>query len=92
MKQVIVTLLAQKPSELSRFLKSYYEKEIIYEEGAYSWSCYFDKPKETVSLLSALMDNNDSFQIQPILSLDKNTTFRVTDKNIEDLIKILIWI
>ena len=92
MKQVVVTLLAKKPSELSRFLKSYYEKEIIHEEGAYSWSCYFDKPKETIPLLSTLMDNDDHFQIEPILSLDKDTAIKVTNKNLEDLIKILIWI
>lgn len=92
MKQVIVTLLAQKPSELSRFLKSYYEKEIIYEEGAYSWSCYFDKPKETLSLLSCLIDNIEEFQIESLLSLDKATTIKITPENMEDIMRLFVWI
>lgn len=92
MKNVMVTLLAQKPNELSRFLKSFYHKEIIHEEGAYSWSCYFESPKETLNLLSTLMDNQEDYQIELLLSLGKYAAIKVTSDNIEDIMKLFVWI
>lgn len=92
MKHVIVTLLAQKPSEISRFLEKYYDKEVIIEEGAFRWSCFFNSPKESISLLSTLTDNHEKYQIELLLTIDKVATLKVTEENIEDLIKLFVWI
>ena len=35
MNDIIVTLLAEKPCELNRFLSSYYNKDMQIEEGAF---------------------------------------------------------
>ncbi|MBQ9279948.1 MAG: hypothetical protein IJ215_02730 [Clostridia bacterium] len=92
MKKVLVTLLAQKPSELSRFLKSYYQKEVIMEEGAFSWSCFYESPSESLNILSAIIDNAEDYQIEPLLIIDKVATLKVTNENLEDLIKLFVWI
>ena len=92
MKKVLVTLLAKKPCELSNFLKSYYEKEIIIEEGAFSWSCFFERPSESLNILSSIIDNSDKYSIEPILTINKETTLKVNDNNFNDIVKLFIWI
>ena len=91
MKNVVITLLAQKPEELSRFLKSYYQEEIIMEEGAFRWSCYFANLRDCMSLLATVVDNSDKFRIEPLLTLDKTTTLKITTENINDIIRLFIW-
>lgn len=90
MKDVIVTLLSQKPCELGYFLNSYYGKEIINEEGSFKWSCYYDTPCQSIELISALIDNEDTYKIETYLTLSKDVTIKVTCENIEQLIRILV--
>lgn len=92
MRNVSVTLLAQKPCELGRFLNSYYNKSIINDECSFKWSCFFERPIDTVNLLSTLNDNDENFSINAIVSISKDTSIRVTNENLEDLIKIFTWI
>ena len=83
MKNVMVTLLAKKPCELS---------QIRSEECSFKWSCFFERPIDTVNLLSTLADNNEKFNIDAIVSIDKDSTIHITDENIDELIKIFLWI
>lgn len=92
MRNVSVTLLAQKPCELARFLNSYYNKSIINDECSFKWSCFFERPIDTVNLLSTLNDNDENFSINAIVSISKDTSICVTNENLEDLIKIFTWI
>lgn len=92
MKNVIVTLLAEKPCELSRFLNSYFNNQIINDECSFKWSCFFERPIDTVNLLSTLVDNNEKFNIDAIVSINKDSTIHITDENIDELIKVFLWI
>lgn len=90
MNNIMVTLLSEKPAELSRFLKSFYNKEIITDETSFKWSCYYSSPIESIILLSVLMENNDDYKIEALISLDNSVTIKITEDNINDIIKILI--
>lgn len=90
MKNVLVTLLAEKPCELSRFLKSYYRRNIIIDETAFKWSVFCNSPAETISIISTLMDNDDAFKITAFLTLEKAATIKVTNENIEELIRLFL--
>ena len=92
MKKVIVTLLAKKPDEIGRFLNKYYEKEIINEEGAFSWSCFFNTPSETLDILSTLIDNSEKYQIETLLVIGNVAPLKITENNLEDIIKLFVWI
>lgn len=91
MKNVVVTLLSKKPSELSRFLNSYYGAKIINEEGSFKWTIFYNSPAECIGILSTMIDNIDTYQIEVLLTLNKVTTIKITDENINDLIKIFIF-
>lgn len=90
MKNVMVTLISQKPDELSKFLNCFYNKNIIYDNNAFKWSCFFDNTAETIDLVSTLVDNNEKFNIESIVSLNKNISIKVTQENVEALIKLFI--
>lgn len=87
MKNAVVTLLAEKPCELSRFLKNFYNKDIIIDDTSFKWSCYYDSPIDTMNLLSTLMDNYEDYKIEAFLSLNKITNIKITEENINELIK-----
>lgn len=92
MKNVTVTLLAKKPSELGRFLNTYFQKDIIYQEGAFGWSCFYNTPAETIGIISTLIDNSEKYNIEVILNLNKVGMIKVTEKNIESIIKLFLFL
>lgn len=91
MRNIVVTLLSEKPSEISRFLKKYYEKDIIIEEGAFKWSCFYDRPLDTINIISTLIDNNDSYKIDAILTLNRLGSIKITDDNLNEIIRMFLW-
>lgn len=90
MRDVVVTLLSQKPCEISDFLKLYFSKEIIIDECAFKWSCFYNRPYETIEILSTLIDNNDKFKIETILTLNKVATIKITDENINEIVRLFL--
>lgn len=92
MKNVMVTLLAKKPCELSKFLNSYFNAQIINDDCSFKWSCFFERPVETINLLSTLADNNEKFNIDAMISINKDSSIHITDENINELIKVFLWI
>ncbi len=92
MKNVMVTLLAKKPCELSRFLNSYFNTQIISDECSFKWSCFFERPVDTINLLSTLADNKEEFNIDAIVSISKDSIIHITNENIDELIKVFLWI
>lgn len=91
MRNIVVTLLSEKPSEISRFLKKFYNKDIIIEEGAFKWSCFYDRPLDTINIISTLIDNSDSYKIEAMLTLNKVATIKITDDNLNELIRLFLW-
>ena len=91
MKNVIITLLSQKPSELNNFLSRYFDEEINVAEEAFMWSCIYEEPLASVNLISTLIDNNEKFKIEALISIEHLDSIKVSEENIEDLIKLMYF-
>ena len=91
MNDIIVTLLAEKPCELNKFLSAYYSKDMEINDGAFRWSCVFKKPLDSICILATLIDNIEDYKIEALISIDKYDNIRVSEDNINDLVKLLYW-
>ena len=92
MKDVIVTLLAQKPSELNSFLYTYFDEKIKVEDEAFMWSCIYSKPLESINLISTLIDNSEKYKIEALVSIKHLESIKISDENLEDFIRIMYYI
>ena len=92
MNDIVVTLLATKPSELNKFLSAYYKKDMNIEEGAFRWSCIYKEPLDSICILATLMDNIEDFKIEALISVEHYDNIKVSEENINDLVKFLYWI
>lgn len=92
-----VNLWSRKNGELERFLESYYdgdtlivdieEIEQLDEIGGGEWSCVYNRPLEAVDMISAVMDNNDKYQISICVQIDEGQMHIVTQENYNEVIK-----
>ena len=89
MKDVTITLLSKKPSELNNFLNTYFDKEVDVTEEAFMWSCIYQEPLASVSLIYTLIDNNEKYKIEALISIEHIDSIRVSEENINELIKFL---
>ena len=91
MRDVTITLLSQKPSELNNFLSRYFDEEIDVAAEAFMWSCIYEEPLASVNLISTLIDNNEKFKIEALISIEHLDSIKVSEDNIDDLIKLMYW-
>ena len=91
MKNVVITLLSQKPSELNNFLSRYFDEKIEIAEEAFMWSCIYKEPLAGVNLISTLIDNNEKFKIEALISMEHLESIKVSEENLEDLIKLMYF-
>ena len=91
MRDVTITLLSKKPSELNNFLSRYFDKKVDVAEGAFMWSCIYKEPLASVSLISTLIDNNEKFKIDALISIEHLDSIKVSEENIDDLIKLMYF-
>lgn len=91
-----VNLWSRKNGELEQFLESYYgdihidgieEVEQVDEIDGGEWSCVYDKPLEAVDMISAVMDNNDRYQILLCVQIDEGQMHIVTQENYNEVIR-----
>ena len=92
MNDIVVTLLAEKPCELNKFLSAYYNKEMGIEEGAFRWSCIYKRPIDSICILAALIDNIEDYKIEALISIKHYDNIKVSENNINELVKILYWL
>ena len=84
---VIVNLWSKKQGEIKRFLERYYRKPINMDEDVEQWIYIYNNPLNSVDIISAVMDNNDMFQISLYIQIDKGDVHMVTVENHNDIIK-----
>lgn len=82
-----VNLWSRKPGELKRFLESYYCGETGVNENQGEWACVYAKPLEAVDIISAVMDNNDRYQIVLCIQVDEGQLHHITAENHNEVIK-----
>lgn len=91
MKDVTITLLSQKPTELNKFLNSFFDEKIDVADEAFMWSCIYKEPLASVNLISTLIDNNEKFKIEALISLEQLNSIKISEENLDDFIKFMYF-
>lgn len=86
---VIVNLYSKKNNEIFRFLKSYDKENIDENKSVLEWKKEFENPIEIADIIGVFIDNNESFDINMWISLDKDFFINVTDNNADQIIRYL---
>lgn len=81
-----VNLFSEKSGEIKRFLEIYYSSKIILNEDLI-YKKEFESPIDMIDIISCFIDNNNKFQINLWISIDKDVYICVTDNNLNSLIK-----
>ncbi|MCX7708554.1 MAG: hypothetical protein N2484_01765 [Clostridia bacterium] len=89
---ILVNLWSGKTGEIKRFLERYYQKKVKMDEDVGQWIYIYNKPLDAIDIMSALMDNNDEFQISLCIQVDKADVHLVTHENYNDIIKGLLYL
>lgn len=82
-----VNLWSRKNGELKRFLESYYNKNMDLNENDEQWFHRFGKPLEAVDIISAVVDNNDKYQINICIQVNDGQLHLITPENHNEVIR-----
>jgi hypothetical protein len=85
MKKPTLNLYCKDQNELSTFLERFYNKKI--EKSIENIT--FDNPIEMIDLISAIIDNNDKYNISAWINLDEDIFIKISNSNLNDIIKYL---
>jgi len=85
--KLTVNLWSRKEGEIKRFLKKYYEKDLEMDEDKDEWAYTYTKPMEAVDMISAVIDNNDRYQIAICIQMDEGQLHHITVNNHNEVIK-----
>jgi hypothetical protein len=89
---VSLSLWSTKQGEIRRFLHSFYERDYKHEELSRRWVGDFYNPMDSIDMISALMDNLESFDVTLYLHMENGYLHKITKSNYDDVIKGLIGI
>lgn len=82
-----VNLWSRKNGEIKRFLECYYDRDMAIDEKTAEWKQDFWRPLEAVDMISAVIDNNDKYQIMMCIQVDEGQLHHITVDNHNDIIK-----
>ena len=83
-----INLFSEEANEIKRFLELYYSNKINFKNNL-TYKQEFENPIEMIEFISCFIDNNDKFNANLWISIDKNVYICVTDTNLDSLIKYL---
>lgn len=83
-----INLFSTNLNDINDFLSKFYSKNIT-DFSNKNCQINFKNPTELVSLISALIDNNDLYKITAWLNLDENTYIKISPENLNEIIKYI---
>lgn len=83
-----INIYSNEKGEIRKFLESFYSKKLILQNELF-WNKNFNSPFDLIDLISCYIDNNDKFNLNIWISLDKNVFISITPNNINELIKYI---
>ena len=86
---VIVNLYSKNKNEIFRFLNSYTNQEDLENKDLLEWKKEFRNPIEIADIIGVFIDNNEKYDINMWISLDKDFFINVTDNNADQIIRYL---
>ena len=84
----LINFYSEKKGEIKKFLELYYSKNINISDN-YFWKKEFENPIDMIDIMSCFIDNNDKFQMNLWISLDKDIYICITDSNLNKIIKYI---
>lgn len=84
----IVSLYSMDNTQIEKFLNSFFGNQIILDNKL-EWNYNYDNPIEIASIIGAFIDNNDKFDINMWISLDRGIFINVTEENADKIIRYL---
>ena len=84
----IVRLYSNKKGEISRFLNDFLGQNLQLDNDL-EWEKNSENPIEIVDIIGAFIENNDLYEINMWISIDKDCFINVTDDNADELIRYL---
>ena len=83
-----ISLYSPENGEINRFLSSFYSKKIQLPNDL-KYNISFENPIEMTDLIAAYAENNDKYEINMWISLDKGVYINVTQYNADKLIRYI---
>lgn len=83
----IVNLYSSKKGEISRFLSSFYNKNIPLKNDL-KWEKIFENPLEIADIIGAFIDNKDLYKINMWVSLDEDAFIYISEDNRRQINKV----
>ncbi len=86
---VIVNLYSKKNNEIFKFLNKYTNNENLDAKNLLEWKKEYKNPIEISDIIGVFIDNNEKYDINMWISLDKDFFINVTDNNADQIIRYL---
>ena len=87
---ITVNMWSDKNGEIKRFLESFHNKDNMIEDDVKKYIYTYRKPVQAVDIISALLDNNEKFQIGMFIELSDGDEYHITSKNHNSVIRDII--
>lgn len=84
---VVVNLYSKNDNQIARFLKSFNKESVEY--NILEWEKEYKNPIEIADIIGVFIDNNENYDINMWISLDKDFFINVTDNNADQIIRYL---
>ena len=86
--EVLVSLYSNKQNEIKKFLDKFFNSNLQIKDNL-EYEIKFENPIESTNLIGTFIDNNDKYEINMWVSLDKGFYINVTDFNADKIIRYL---
>ncbi len=86
---VIVNLYSKKNNEIFNFLNKYSNQAELQTKNLLEWKKEYENPIEIADIIGVFIDNNEKYDINMWISLDKEFFINVTDNNANQIIRYL---
>lgn len=88
---VTINLSSENEGVLKSFLDSYFEKDSHLDDDVSAWINVFNKPLEAIDLITSVIDNSDTFDIQLGICMDAGILVEVNQQNVNEIIKFMLF-
>lgn len=88
MNSSVLNFYSEKTGEISKFLEAYFAQKFENIDDLF-WKQDFENPIEMIDIITCFIDNNDKYNMNLWISLDKNIYICITEKNINDIVKYI---
>ena len=84
-----VSLYSKKEKEIYRFLSTFSKAESINTEKFLEWKKEYANPIELADIIGVFIDNNEKYDINMWISLDRDFFINITNHNADKIIRYL---